>query len=192
LIPPGTVGNSISISWNANEGEWYERTDLYNFQVHFLNFFKARTDRLTMVNDDHGADFQNESRADTISLHTWVAPASRLSRAVTYYAMQFGVWSPTVSVRDVFDPFAAHFQRFPTKPYFLSEIPDLEYEGDPADQEKLTRIIWGAALGGAGVVVQNNASFGFDPHVAMPTLLPSVKSYSISKGISRGFLTRQA
>lgn len=54
-----------------NEGEWYDQTNLRAFQVHFLNFFKARTPRVTMVNDDHigGADFRGEVNCDVISWH---------------------------------------------------------------------------------------------------------------------------
>ena len=54
-----------------NEGEWYDQKHLRPFQLHFLQFFRARTSLPLIVNDDHvgGSDFRGEFGADVISLH---------------------------------------------------------------------------------------------------------------------------
>ena len=138
-----------------NEGEWYDQADLRAFQVHFLDFFKSRTSHLTMVNDDHvgGEDFHAEPKADVISLHR---PR----------------WSLDTAAKDAFIHYASMFSRVPPKPYFFSEtVPG--YEGDVEKIDALMRLMWGTALGGAGVVVQNDTSFGFDPSAAINTEVKS-------------------
>ncbi|MGQ9676642.1 MAG: putative collagen-binding domain-containing protein [Chloroflexota bacterium] len=132
-----------------NEGEWYDQTRLRAFQVHFLDFFKARTAAPLIVNDDHvgGPDFRLESRADAISLHRPIVSAN--SRA-----------------RDYFEHYARHFGGDSPKPILFTEtVP--AYQGDPATHDALMRSIWGAALGGASVLIQNDSSFGFDPRTVI-------------------------
>jgi PKD repeat protein len=132
-----------------NEGEWYDQTNLRAFQVHFLNFFKARTPRVTMVNDDHigGADFRGEVNCDVIS---WHRPN----------------WSSTTSAAEGFNYYVPAFAGSPVKPFFFSE-PVPEYQGDSSLHDAIMRLMWGTALAGAGFVVQNDASFGFDPNASM-------------------------
>lgn len=132
-----------------NEGEWYDQANLRAFQVHFLNFFKARTPRVTMVNDDHvgGADFRGEANCDVIS---WHRPN----------------WSSSTSVTDSFNYYAPAFAGSPVKPFFFSE-PVPEYQGDSSQHDGLMRLMWGTVLAGAGFVVQNDASFGFDPNASI-------------------------
>lgn len=132
-----------------NEGEWYDQTRLRAFQVHFLDFFKARTSAPLVVNDDHvaGVDFRLEPKADAISFHR-------------------PVWSANSQVRDYFDHYANHFGGNSPKPTLLTEtVP--AYQGDPRTHDALMRLIWGTALGGASVLIQNDASLGFDPRAAI-------------------------
>lgn len=132
-----------------NEGEWYNQKDLRAFQVHFLNFFKARTTSPIVVNDDHvgGEDFQEEPRVDVISLHK-------------------PNWNAGTSARASFVHFAPKFGRLSAKPYLFSE-PVPGYMGNPSEHDGLMRLMWGTALGRAGFVVQNDASFGFAPKAAI-------------------------
>lgn len=149
-----------------NEGEWYNQTNLRSFQIHFLDFFKARTNRLTLVNDDHveGHDFHTERNADVISLHK-------------------PNWSAHTSAKEAFAHYVSQFRRSPAKPYFFTE-PVPEYSGkssfltrlssllgSPTERDGLMRLMWGTAMGGAGFVVQNDASFGFDPNAAIASQL---------------------
>ncbi len=132
-----------------NEGEWYNQTNLRALQVHFLRFFKSRSARVTMVNDDHigGAGFRGEADCDSISLHQ-------------------PNWTASTTVTASFERFAPEFTGTPAKPFFFSE-PVPEYQGDASWHDALMRLMWGTLLGGAGFVVQNDTSFGFDPNAAM-------------------------
>jgi hypothetical protein len=135
-----------------NEGEWYNQQDLRRFQVHFLNFFKARTNRLLLINADYvaGLDFRIEAKANVISNHK----ISNLK-----------IWNANTSAKAAFDHYSTQFRDTPPKPFLFSETPT--YRGNPSDQIPLMRLMWGTLLGGAGFVVQNDASFGFDPNVAI-------------------------
>jgi hypothetical protein len=132
-----------------NEGEWYNQTKLRAFEVHFLAFFKSRTSRVTMVNDDGvgGTDFRGEAACDSIS---WHHPN----------------WTASTSAMDSFNPYAAAFAGVPAKPFFFSE-PVPEYQGDASLHDALMRLMWGTVLGGSGFVVQNDTSYGFDPNTIM-------------------------
>ncbi len=132
-----------------NEGEWYDENDLRAFQVHFLKFFEARTRRPLVVNDDHVGepDFRHEPSADVISMHK---PR----------------WDDLPPARTFFDCYASHYHDKPVKPFLFGE-PVPEYAGDASRHQGIVRMLWGTALGGAGVVVQNDASWGFDPRSAL-------------------------
>jgi hypothetical protein len=134
-----------------NEGEWYDAQRLRAFQRHFLDFFKARTAQPLMINDDHlrtGPGFRGEAKADVLSHHT---PR----------------WDNLPAARVFFDHYSREFDAAPVKPMFFSE-PVPSYDGgDAATETALLRLLWGTALGGASVVVQNDASFGFDPRSPM-------------------------
>ncbi len=127
-----------------NEGEWYNQTNLDNFQRHFLRFFRARTSRITMVNK---SSFQSEANCDMVSLHQ-------------------PNWSSSTNATESFNTFGPKFNSSPAKPFFFSE-PVPEYRGDPSLHVALTRLMWGTVLGGAGFVVQNDCSFGWDTRSAM-------------------------
>ena len=145
-----TTGDQPNIIYEMfNEGEWYDQSNLRAFQVHFLDFFKARSPRVTMVNDDHvgGAGFRGEADCDVISLHK-------------------PNWDVNSSAATFFNTYAAEFAGAPTKPYFFSE-PVPEYQGNASLHDAITRMMWGTALGGSGFVMQNDTSFGFDPSAAM-------------------------
>lgn len=126
-----------------NEGEWYDQTKLRAFQVHFLNFFKARTDRLLLINDDHvgGEDFREEPYADAISLHDpdWNAQSSA-NDAFEHYEERF--FSE--------NPFA--------KPIVFSE-PVPEYQGEPELRDAIMRLMWGTLIGGGGFFIQNDTGW---------------------------------
>ncbi len=132
-----------------NEGEWYEQTNLRAFQVHFLNFFKARATRVTMINDDHvgGSNFRSEAACDVISFHK-------------------PNWDSSSSALTFFNSYAAEFAGTPIKPFFFSE-PVPEYQGNASLHDGLMRMMWGTVLAGSGFVVQNDTSFGFDPNAAI-------------------------
>jgi hypothetical protein len=134
-----------------NEGEWYDPQRLRAFQMHFLDFFKARTAQPLVINDDHlrgVPGFRGEPKADVISYHT---PR----------------WDNLPGVEVFFEHYARQFDMDPVKPLFFSE-PVPSYEGgDTATETALLRLLWGTVLGGASVVIQNDASFGFDPRSAL-------------------------
>jgi hypothetical protein len=134
-----------------NEGEWYDAQRLRSFEMHFLDFFKARTALPLMINDDHirgVPGFRGEPEADLLSHHT---PR----------------WDDLPAARVFFDHYRGQFDATPAKPMFFSE-PVPSYEGgDAAVETALLRLLWGTALGGASVVVQNDLSFGFDPRSPM-------------------------
>jgi len=129
-----------------NEGEWYDREKRKRHELHFLAFFKARCSNLLLTNADHigGFDFRLEPKTDVISLH-------------------LPNWSCSTSVAVSFQHYRARFAGTPPKPFFFSEpVPEFRAE-NPCEVEALTRLMWGTALAGAGFVVQNDASFGFNP-----------------------------
>lgn len=132
-----------------NEGEWYNQTNLANFQKHFLNVFKARTNRVTMVNGDHisGTNFRNIANCDIISYH-------------------MPNWTSSSNALEFFNHYASAFNGTPVKPFYFSE-PVPEYQGDSNLNTALMRMMWGTVLGGAGFVVQNDTSWGFDPNTDM-------------------------
>lgn len=132
-----------------NEGEWYNQANLANFQKHFLRFWKARTDRLTMVNADHisGTNFRTESNCNIISYHN-------------------PNWNSGSTALTFFNHFAGAYNGTPVKPFFFSE-PVPEYQGDTSLYDAITRMMWGTVIGGAGFVMQNDTSWGFDPNTIM-------------------------
>jgi hypothetical protein len=134
-----------------NEGEWYDAQRLRAFQMHFLDFFKTRTLQLLIVNDDHirgVPGFRGEPQTDILSRHT---PR----------------WDNLPPAQVFFDHYAREFDAAPVKPLFFSE-PVPSYEGgDAATEAAVLRLLWGTALAGASVVIQNDASFGFDPRSLM-------------------------
>ncbi len=135
-----------------NEGEWYDQVALRAFQVHFLDFFDGRTPQPLLVNDDHvgGADFRGEAKADVITLH-------------------HPLWTPSISASESFNHYAPQFGDTPVKPAFFSE-PVPSFEGNAGEQDATMRLMWGTLMGGAGFVVQNDTSFGFDPNTTMASL----------------------
>jgi hypothetical protein len=134
-----------------NEGEWYDAQRLRAFEMHFLDFFKARTSQPLIINDDHirgVPGFRGELKADVLSHHT---PR----------------WDDLPPAQVFFDHYRREFDATPAKPLFFSE-PVPSYEGGDATTEAaLLHLLWGTALAGASVVVQNDASYGFDPRSAM-------------------------
>lgn len=134
-----------------NEGEWYDARRLRAFQKHFLDFSKVRTSVPLIINDDHlrhVPGFRSEAKADVLSHHT---PR----------------WDNRPAARVFFDHYSREFAATPIKPMFFSEpVPSTE-GGDAATEDAILRLLWGTALGGANVVVQNDASFGFDPRSPM-------------------------
>ncbi len=134
-----------------NEGEWYDVQRLRAFQLHFLDFFKARTTRLLIINNDHirgAAGFRDEPKTDILSHHT---PR----------------WDNLPPTQVFFDHYCREFDARPVKPLFFSE-PVPSYEGgDSTTETALVRLLWGTALAGASVVIQNDTSFGFDPKSSM-------------------------
>ncbi len=134
-----------------NEGEWYDAQRLRALQVHFLDFFNARTSLPLIINDDHlraVPGFRGEAKADVLSHHT---PR----------------WDDLPAARVFFDHYSREFDAAPVKPMFFSEPVPSYGGGDAATEDALLRLLWGTALGGASVVVQNDASFGFDPRSPM-------------------------
>jgi len=132
-----------------NEGEWYNQTNLRAHQVHFLDYIKARTDALTMVNDDHvgGTNFRGVSNCDIISLHK-------------------PNWDSDSDAYDSFNHYDGEFYGTPTKPVYFGE-PVPEWQGESTLIDAMMRLMWGTAVAGCGYVVQNDASFGFDPYANM-------------------------
>ncbi|MBW2459466.1 MAG: hypothetical protein JRI68_33545, partial [Deltaproteobacteria bacterium] len=144
------TGDQTNVMYEMfNEGEWYDQTDLRAFQVHFLEFFDARTTQPLLVNDDHvgGDDFRGEPLADVITLHR-------------------PIWGVTTSAHSAFTHYAPLFGDTPVKPNFFSE-PVPSFEGNAGELDAMMRLMWGTLLGGAGFVAQNDTSFGFDPSSAM-------------------------
>jgi hypothetical protein len=132
-----------------NEGEWYDQRSLVEHQRHFLSFFRKRTGAVTAVNADHASagDFQGNPECDIITNHS---PR----------------WDAMPPARDFFEHYAAAFEKTPAKPCFFSE-PVPEFRGEADKLDALMRMAWGTVLGGAGFVLQNDASFGFDSKAAI-------------------------
>ena len=163
-----------------NEGEWYDQTRLRAFQVHFLKFFKTRTTRPLMINDDHvgGSDFQGDPDCDIISVHQSLWTAEIGKRRISGRSLLRLLGSGKPLTREIYDLHTSQFERLPSKPYFLTEsVP--EHQGDltrrnaqyrslGALNDAYMRVIWGSLLAGAaGIVIQNDSSFGFDPRAAI-------------------------
>ncbi|MFO0910497.1 MAG: serine hydrolase [Isosphaeraceae bacterium] len=132
-----------------NEGEWYDRPSWSSFQRHFLEFFQRRTPQPLLVNDDHrhGREFLLDPRADAISLH-------------------MPNWGGRSSSRLFFDHHQRHFDTIPPKPFLFSEtVP--EYTGESELTAAVPRLLWGTALAGTGVLLQNDTSWGFAPRSAI-------------------------
>ncbi len=75
-------------------------------------------------------------------------------------------WTASTPATDSFNTFAPEFAATPVKPFYFSE-PVPEYRGDASLHDGLMRLMWGTVMGGAGFVVQNDTSYGFDPNSAM-------------------------
>jgi len=129
-----------------NEGEWYNQANLANFEKHFLNFFKTRSARMTINNGEtiSTTNFRNVTNCDVISLHQ-------------------PNWNSGTNATDSYNYYAPKWSGSPVKPYYFSE-PVPEYRGDSSLHTALTRLMWGTVLAGAGFVVQNDCSFGWDPN----------------------------
>jgi hypothetical protein len=144
------VGSHTNVIFEIfNEGDWYNQTNLRAHQVHFLNYIKARTSAPTMVNDDHvtGTNFRGESNCDIISYHR-------------------PNWDSSTSALTAFDWYDHEFIGTPAKPFYFSE-PVPEWQGDSTMINAAMRLMWGTAVAGAGFVLQNDTSFGWDPYTAM-------------------------
>lgn len=144
------VGDLPNVQFEIfNEGEWYDRAKLRNFELHYLDFFKRRTGAPLIVNDmdDQGAGdiFKSQSNVDTISLHE-------------------PNWSSSTNAKTVFDYYAERFSSNnpSAKPIFFSE-PVPQYQGDSGQHDGAMRMMWGTLMGGAGFVFQNDTSWKFDP-----------------------------
>ncbi len=135
-----------------NEGEWYDQTKLRPFQVHFLDFFRDRTDLPLLVNDDHisGQDFRQEANTDAITLHQ-------------------PNWSSSTSAFDAFEHYADRF--FGGNPLarpIIFDEPVPEYRGSSSVRNALMRLMWGTLLGGSGFYMPNDSSWKFNPSVIDP------------------------
>jgi len=132
-----------------NEGEWYNQTNLGNFEKHFVNYFKARSARLTMNNGESigSVNFRSLANCDIISLHS---PNFDANTSATL----------------AFNQYSSKFSGTPAKPFYYSE-PVPQYAGETSYQTALTRHMWGTACGGSGIAVQNDCSFGWDPNTLM-------------------------
>ena len=125
-----------------NEGEWYDSSLRNQHEQHFLRFFRARCQNLLMTNSDaiSGDDPHHDPKVDIISLH--------------------GKWE------NRFETWQQGFYQTPAKPYFQSE-PVSGWSGEKSFLSSIRRSLWEAALGGAGWVCQNDASFGWDKKAQM-------------------------
>jgi hypothetical protein len=135
-----------------NEGEWYDFEKRRRHETHFLTFFRARCRNLLASNADHirgadhipGAELRHDPRVDIISHHR-------------------PNWSPSSHAADSFEHFRRELEASPPKPFLFSEpVPEFEGAHD-REVDAMTRLLWGTALAGAGFLVQNDASFGFNP-----------------------------
>jgi hypothetical protein len=152
-----------------NEGNWHNQEKLWAFQVHFLNFFKARTGQPLLVNDDYvgGESFRQEP-VDALSHHN-------------------PKWDSETSAKEAFDYYANEFYTTPTLPLFFSE-PVPAFQGEFETLDALMRLMWGTALAGSGFVVQNDTSWGFDQRTAMASKREQlVKSLDLQGHASRFF-----
>jgi hypothetical protein len=134
-----------------NEGEWYDPRRLRAFQEHFLHFFKARTSKPLIINNDHirgVPDFREDSNADILSHHT-------------------PQWQDLSDAKIFFDHYSRQFDTTPAKPMFFSETVPAYTGGDATKETALLHLVWGTALAGASVIIQNDTSYGFDPRSAM-------------------------
>jgi hypothetical protein len=124
-----------------NEGEWYDRRHRLLHELHFLAFFRARTRALLASNFDHIDGIDRGAPVDIVSLHR-------------------PLWSEEIRAREVFAHYASETSREPVTPVLFSEtVP--EWEGNLEEVDALTRLTWGALLGGGQVVLQNDTNFPF-------------------------------
>jgi hypothetical protein len=141
-----------------NEGEWYDAEKRRRHEVRFLAFFRARCRNLLVSNADHirgagrstgadrnaGADSRRDPRADIISHHR-------------------PNWSPSSRAAESFEHYRRELEASPPRPFLFSEpVPEFDGARD-CEVDAITRLLWGTALAGAGFLVQNDASFGFNP-----------------------------
>src|SRR3989344_6027645 len=126
-----------------NEGDWYNQTLRNQHEQNFLQYFNSRNNLPLLTNSDHISldSPRSDTKVDIVSYHD--------------------NWTTSTTALTLFNSYAAEFARTPVKPFFSSETVGA-YDGDTGDHDALMRVIWGTALGGAGIVVQNDASFGFD------------------------------
>ena len=125
-----------------NEGEWFDQNKRNLHEQHFLDFFSSRCTNLLLTNSDHitGDNPHNDAKVDIITDH--------------------GDWT------GIFDEFSSEFNTSPAKPLLLSE-PVPAWGGESDLLADLRHSVWEVALSGAGWVNQNDASFGWDPYMAM-------------------------
>ena len=128
-----------------NEGDWYNQTLRNQHEQNFLQYFNSRNNLPLLTNSDHISldSPRSDTKVDIVSYHD--------------------NWTTSTTALTLFNSYAAEFARTPVKPFFSSETVGA-YDGDLGDHDALMRVIWGTALGGAGIVIQNDASFGFDPN----------------------------
>ncbi len=147
LQATGDQGNVIYEMFN--EGEWYDRTQWSDFQRHFLQFFRSRTEQPLMVNDDRadGKEFRSDPMTEIVARH-------------------LPQWRVETTAREFFERHARHFESEPVKPCLMSEtVP--EYAGGAEWHAAIVRMLWGTALSGTSIVLQNDTSWGFDPRTSM-------------------------
>ncbi|MHB1461539.1 MAG: hypothetical protein ACYC1M_09690 [Armatimonadota bacterium] len=128
-----------------NEGEWYDQAKLDLYQAHFLSFFKKRTTSPTMVNE---------------------RPKLKASPDCGIYSLHKPNWDANTNAVDSYRLFVDEHNNGVSKPLFFSE-PVPEYQGSVNMNLGLMRLMWGTVLAGAGFVVQNDCSFGFDKRAAI-------------------------
>jgi hypothetical protein len=129
-----------------NEGEWYDPTALKNFEEHFIDFIKARTDRPVILNDTGTLNnsFVAGANIDSVAYHSpnWSSATSAAS-TLQYYAGKF------------------NGQGSSPKPILFDEpVPNYQ-GGDIFLRNGLMRLMWGTLLGGGGFFVPNDVAWHF-------------------------------
>ncbi|MFO1020797.1 MAG: putative collagen-binding domain-containing protein [Planctomycetales bacterium] len=132
-----------------NEGEWYRRKEWEAFQRHFATFFRTRSNQPVLVNDDQreGKAFRAEGNVDLLSFH-------------------MPQWEQQPPARTFFELFARQRTAQPVKPVLFTE-PVPEYQGGMERDDAILQLLWGTALGGSGILFQNDTSWGFDVRTTM-------------------------
>ncbi len=154
-----------------NEGEWYDGAKLKNFELFWLNFFRARTDQPLVVNDTSTLNNDFWSIADVDS--------------VAYHSPNWGSGTRAV---DVFRSYAERRQSSGGRPVLFDE-PVPEYRGgDVHLHNGLMRLIWGTVLGGAGFFAQNDIAWQFPDGAndAVFTFLSAAANFMNNLGIPIG------